>query len=87
MAGGCKDIKLALQFAFNAGNEIQETSKNWTSEKKVIHMKGKLSESLKAKILDRIEQLEYWQDDGSQHGLPREGFYCNKCEIRITFPL
>jgi hypothetical protein len=87
MTSDCQEINLALKFAIDGGNKIQETSEDWTSAKKVFHMQDQLSSSLKEKIIKEIKKLEYWKDWGSPHNSPAEGFFCNECKIGITFPM
>lgn len=83
----CPEINTAIRFALNTGNEIKEKSEGWTKAKQVFFMKNKLTQELKNKIQKEISKLEYWQDAGSPHNEPAEGFFCNNCMVGISFPV
>ena len=83
----CPEIDTAIKLALDDGNKIKESSEGWSKAKQVFFMEKKLTQELKNKIKTEIPKLEYWNDAGSPHNEPDEGFFCNECTVGISFPV
>lgn len=82
----CQEINQAIKFAKVENNNISEISDDWSKVSQVVYMKENLTPLLKEKIISKILEIKYWEDPGSPHYPPSEGFLCEKCKVVISFP-
>ena len=79
---GSETIRRVIEQAIEAGNRVV-TIAEWTKAL-VVHMEQGLSDALKAEIRARYPELEYYEDAGSPHNEPDEGFI--EDGFAVSFP-
>jgi len=79
---GSAAIRWVIERAMADGNRVQALAP-W-SKAFVAHMTDGLEASLKAEIMARWPQLEYFEDAGSPHNQPDEGFI--EDGFAVSFP-
>ncbi|RAN42029.1 hypothetical protein [Hyphomonas sp. GM-8P] len=79
---GSETIRRVIERAIEEGNRVASISQ-WTKAL-VAHMELGLSEGLKADIRAQYPALEYYEDAGSPHNEPDEGFI--EDGFAVSFP-
>jgi hypothetical protein len=79
---GSETIRRVIERAIEDGNRVASLSQ-WTRAL-VAHMEQGLSEGLKAAIRAQYPALEYYEDAGSPHNEPDEGFI--EDGFAVSFP-
>ncbi|MCA8902707.1 MAG: hypothetical protein KDA53_15820 [Hyphomonas sp.] len=75
-------IRWVIERALETGNRLQALAP-W-SKALVAHMTDGLAPALKQEIVARFPDLEYFEDEGSPHNQPDEGFIENG--FAVSFP-
>lgn len=79
---GSAAIRWVIEEALASGNRLQALAP-W-SKALVAHMTERLDPALKAEIRSRWPDLEYFEDKGSPHNPPDEGFI--EDGFAVSFP-
>jgi len=79
---GSETIRWVICRAIEAGNRVTSLAE-W-SKALVAHMEGGLTAELKAEIRARYPALDYYEEAGSPHNQPDEGFIENG--FAVSFP-
>jgi hypothetical protein len=79
---GSETIRQVIERAIEAGNRVASLAK-WTKAL-VAHMEHGLSSALKAEICAQYPALNYYEDAGSPHTPPDEGFI--EDGFAVSFP-
>ncbi|WP_321491054.1 hypothetical protein [uncultured Hyphomonas sp.] len=79
---GSEAIRRVIERAIEAGNRVASLAE-WTKAL-VAHMEHGLSAELKAEICARYPALKYYEDTGSPHTPPDEGFI--EDGFAVSFP-
>lgn len=79
---GSEAIRWVICRAIEAGNRVTSLAE-W-SKALVAHMEGGLTAELKAEIRARYPALDYYEEAGSPHNQPDEGFIENG--FAVSFP-
>ena len=79
---GSETIRWVICRAIEAGNRVTSLAE-W-SKALVAHMEGGLTAELKAEIRARYPALDYYEEAGSPHNQPDEGFIENG--FGVSFP-
>lgn len=75
-------IRWVVEAAVADGNAIAELA-DW-SKARVVHMTGGLSPELRARIAARYPELQYYEEAGTPHNAPDEGFVDG--DFAVSFP-
>lgn len=79
---GSETIRWVIGRAIEEGNRVASLAQ-WTKAL-VAHMEQGLTPALKAEILARYPGLDYYEDSGSPHNQPDEGFL--EDGFAVSFP-
>ncbi len=81
------NIARAVEIAAEAGNQIQEVSKNWSEARQVVRMRDTLDEQTRHRIPIELPSLRYWTSPKTPHNAADEGYFCDSSKIGISFPV
>ena len=79
---GSEAIRWVIERAIREGNRVVSLAE-WTKAL-VAHMEQGLAPELKAEIRTKFSALEYYEDTGSPHNAPDEGFI--EDGFAVSFP-
>lgn len=79
-------ISEAAQIAIEEGNVIEEISEGWTRVNQVVHMRNKMSLTVRERIQREVPSLRYCVSKRTPHSPPTEGFISDTDNVGISFP-
>lgn len=78
-------ITKAVQIAVEDGNTVEEIVA-WTKVRQVVHMKERMSVTVRSRIEQLGMELRHWESLRTPQNPAIEGFICEEDNVAIVFP-